>query len=159
MSNAERVQQANWDAPQRDDWIQHLSVAIEDSKEDVILVAHSLGCALTAWWIALGMPGVTDKTKVKAALLVAPPDVNRASFPAPSFAPMPEMIIPFPCKVVASEDDIWCDLPVAQRWSEKWTAEFHPIGAKGHINGDSGLHAWEQGQYWLADLLSKIKNA
>jgi len=159
MPDAERVQQANWNTPQRDDWLVHLSKAIDGSKEDVILVAHSLGCALTAWWVALEMPGVSDKSKVKAAFLVAPPDVNRVDFPAPSFAPMPEIAFPFPCKVIASEDDVWCDLQTADKWSEKWHAEFHHIGAKGHINGDSGLDAWEQGQYWLADLLSKVKNS
>lgn len=155
LPNAQRVQQANWEIPERDAWVSTLSAAVNDSKEDVILVAHSLGCALTAWWVALDMPGVFDKHKVKAALLVAPPDVNRSDFPAPSFSPMPVSTFPFPGTVIASGNDPWCDLDVARVWATSWNTDFHHIGAKGHINGDSGLLDWKQGQYWLMQLIEQ----
>lgn len=132
-----------------------LSAAIESEMDAVVLVAHSLGCALTAWWVASGMPGVTDKGKVKAALLVAPPDVARSGFPAPSFSPMPAMVFPFPVTVIASDDDPWCDLLVAQNLAYAWGAELQLVGAKGHINGESGLGSWKQGQGWLSALMAK----
>ncbi|MDE2428453.1 MAG: alpha/beta hydrolase, partial [Burkholderiales bacterium] len=137
---------------ERDAWVQALSSAVNASIEPQVLVAHSLGCALTVWWAAMGMPGVDDKRRVKAAMLVAPPDVNRPEFPAPSFSPMPTGSLPFPSLVVASDNDPWCELSVSEGWAKSWGAKFHQIGAKGHINGESGLGAWEQGQDWLATL-------
>ncbi|MFZ6816176.1 RBBP9/YdeN family alpha/beta hydrolase [Undibacterium sp. Rencai35W] len=150
-----RVQQQNWDQPDRQAWLTGLTEAINQIDGPVVLVAHSLGCALAAWWLSLGMPGIEQKDRIKAALLVAPPDVERVEFPAKSFAPMPRTAFKLDVLVVASNNDPWCDLAVARDWATAWHAEFHCIGAKGHINGDSGLGAWEQGQHWLAELINK----
>ncbi|MCU6434352.1 alpha/beta hydrolase [Undibacterium sp. Jales W-56] len=150
-----RVQQQDWDQPERHAWLAALSEAVNQVDGSAVLVAHSLGCALAAWWLSLGMPGVEHKDKIKAALLVAPPDVERAEFPAKSFAPMPKTRLGINTLVVASDNDPWCDLAVSREWASSWGAEFHCIGAKGHINGDSGLGGWEQGQHWLAGLLGK----
>ena len=157
MPNARRVQQQDWDHPQKDAWLTNLSAAINAAEDELVLVAHSLGCALTAWWVAQGMPGVTDKNKLKAALLVAPPDVDRADFPAGSFSPMPTMAFPFPAVVVASDDDPWCEVTIAQDWAQAWGAELHIIMARGHINGESGLGSWKQGQDWLRALIAKTE--
>lgn len=157
LPNAARVPQRDWAQPQRADWVATLSDAVNASREPVALVAHSLGCALVAWWAAQGMPGVQDKSRVRAALLVAPPDVERENFPAPSFAPMPVQRLPFPSKIIASENDIWCDLPRAQAWAHAWGGEFHQLGACGHINGESGLGVWEQGQHWLNELTVALR--
>ncbi|MFZ6655033.1 RBBP9/YdeN family alpha/beta hydrolase [Undibacterium sp. TJN19] len=155
LPDVSRVQQQNWDTPQRSEWVVTLSTAINAATDEVVLVAHSLGCAMTAWWVASGMPGVNDKNKVRAALLVTPPDVGRADFPAASFAPMPLVVFPFPVCVVASENDPWCELLLTQEWAKNWGAELHLVGARGHINGESGLDSWEQGQQWLAALIAK----
>jgi len=151
-ADMQRVQQADWDQPQLNVWMAGLSAAVNACQDDVILVAHSLGCALTAWWFASGQPGNLKQDKVKAAFLVAAPDVGRAGFPAPSFSP------PVPATVIASENDPWCDFSVAKRWAECWNATFHSVGACGHINGDSGLGEWESGQIWLAELLSRVRH-
>jgi hypothetical protein len=156
LPHVSRVQQKNWDTPQKAEWVATLSTAVNAATDDVVLVAHSLGCATTAWWVASGMPGVKDKTRVKAAMLVAPPDVGREDFPAGSFAPMPLVAFPFPVCVVASENDPWCKLSLAQEWTKAWGADLHLIGARGHINGESGLDSWEQGQQWLTALIAKI---
>ncbi|MES2105690.1 MAG: alpha/beta hydrolase [Pseudomonadota bacterium] len=152
LPNAVRVQQRSWDQPDRDDWVAGLAAAISAVDGPVVLAAHSLGCALTAWWVKQGMPGAGSADRVSGALLVAPPDVERADFPAPSFAPMPGMRFPFTCQVIASSNDPWCDMAVAEQWASRWDAGFHRLGAKGHINGDSGLGAWQQGQDWLQQL-------
>lgn len=157
LPRAIRVQQHNWDQPHRDDWVAGLAAALNAAEGPVVVAAHSLGCALLAWWVRLGMPGLTDSCKLKAALLVAPPAVERAGFPAPSFAPMPTMRLPFTCKVIASSNDPWCDMAVAEDWAKRWGAEFHPIGAKGHINGESGLGTWQQGQAWLDQLMQEAR--
>jgi len=159
LPNVRRVEQQDWDHPVKDVWLATLSAAVDAIDDEVVLAAHSMGCALTAWWLAEGMPGVVDKSKVRAALLVAPPDVGRADFPAPTFSPMPLLPFPVPVAVIASSDDPWCDLSLAQAWAENWGAELHLIGAKGHINGESGLGSWQQGQDCLAALIAKTGSA
>lgn len=153
-----RVEQESWEQPTREAWLAKLNQAINAADDEVVLVAHSLGCALVAWWVQTEMQHLAPaiKSRVKAALLVAPPDVARPTFPAPDFSPMPTNFLPFPAKMIVSENDPWCELALAKGWADVWGAEFHCIGAGGHINSDSGLGAWEQGQHWLADLLSKL---
>ena len=118
MTQAVRVQQADWDNPTRTAWMAGLASAVSTVSDEVILVAHSLGCALVAHWMAAGMPGLTGTQKIQGALLVAPPDVGRAGFPAPCFSPMPTVPFPFPVKVIASDNDPWCDIAVSRAWAE-----------------------------------------
>lgn len=153
LPNARRVQQQEWDAPNRVDWVATLDAAIRDAHGPLILAAHSLGCATTAWWAAIHGQQL-HAAKVQGALLVAPPDVERADFPATAtgFAPMPCAALPFNSIVAASCDDPWCDIFKAQSWAGQWGAEFHDIGQRGHINGDSGLGDWLQGRNWLVQL-------
>ncbi len=154
-----RVQQHNWQMPQRNEWVETLAAEISSVDDDIVVVAHSLGCALLAWWLQTQLPGTAEVGKVKAALLVAPPDVARAGFPAPSFSPMPLQRFPFASTVIASDDDPWCELAVAEQWAKAWGSEFHCIGAKGHINSGSGLAQWKPGQKWLSELISKIPSS
>ena len=150
MPAARRIEQRNWDAPDRAEWVHTLDAALETSDTDVILVAHSLGCALVVWWAAT-CSASAHAVRVKGALLVAPPDVERADFPieATGFAPMPQMPLPFPGKVIASTNDPWCDPARSQQWAAAWHAEFHSIGPKGHLNAATGLAEWPEGQQFL----------
>jgi predicted alpha/beta hydrolase family esterase len=152
LPGARRVRQRDWEQPKRQDWVAALAAELQRTEGEVVLAAHSLGCALTAWWASAGMPGLGDASRLRGALLVAPPDVNRPDFPAPSFAPMPTGALPFTCKVIASTDDPWCDRAVAENWAQAWKAECILLGPRGHINGDSGLGQWEQGQAWLKEM-------
>ena len=153
LPHAHRVQQHDWDTPQRADWVAALDAEIFAVDGTVTLVAHSLGSALTAWW-ATEHGAAAHASKVIGALLVAPPDVERADFPLEQhgFAPMPRAALPFKSIVVASSDDPWCALPKARSWARDWGADFHEIGARGHINSTSDLSDWEQGRAWLAKL-------
>ncbi len=154
LPNAMRVQQANWQAPDRTEWVRTLNAAILDTPGPVILVAHSLGCATVAWW-ASEYGRTAHAARVEAALLVAPPDVEQPGFPefVTGFAPMPHCRLPFKALVVASSDDPWCPrVSRAQAWATDWGAGFHDIGARGHINGESGLDTWPQGRMWLAEM-------
>ena len=69
----QRVEQHDWMRPLRGDWIARLEDMVLACDEPAVLVAHSLGCMLTAAW------SVRSKNthRVKAALLVAPGDVER----------------------------------------------------------------------------------
>lgn len=153
MPNARRVQQRDWDAPERGEWVAVLDAAIRAAEGQLILAAHSMGCALTAWWAALHGKEAHAQ-KVSGALLVAPPNVEREDFPEQvvGFAPMPRQRLPFNAIMAASSDDPWCPLEKARAWAQDWGARFHDVGPRGHINGDSGLGQWSQGREWLAEL-------
>jgi serine hydrolase len=156
LSKAVRVQQNNWNEPSRTAWVTTLDAAIANTDGSIILAAHSLGCATTAWWATRSHEHSPHAAKVKGALLVAPPDVEQANFPpfATGFAPLPLTPLPFNSIVVASSDDPWCiSVARVRSWAEAWGAEFHDIGPRGHINGDSDLGDWPQGREWLATLM------
>ena len=85
--NATRVLQDDWEQPQPDAWLNNLDAAIKQGIRPAILICHSLSCALAAHWATRNEPG-----RVKAALLVAPSDVDRPENTPDSvraFAPMP----------------------------------------------------------------------
>lgn len=136
-----RVQQRDWDAPQLQDWLQALEPAVAGAGGPVVLAAHSLGCLLCAHWAA------RTRLAVRRALLVAPPDPEGPGFPkaASSFVPLPSGSLPFPSVVVASRDDPYGSIASAQRRATAWGSEFVDLGARGHINADSGLGDWPEG--------------
>lgn len=141
IPNAHRVLQRDWDAPDCDEWVAALESAVAHFGENTILVAHSMGCLLTAHWAA------QTHSKVKGALLVAVPDPDGEQFPssATGFAHTPLQVLPFKTKVVASSNDPYGGENFARRCAQAWGSEFHAIGERGHINGDSGLGNWQDG--------------
>jgi hypothetical protein len=153
LPHARRVEQQDWAAPRCADWLVALDAAIRAASAEgpVVLVAHSLGCALVAHWASQHRAAAAG---IRGALLVAPPDIERADFPdfVHGFAPMPRGKLPFRTIVAASSDDPWCELAKTRSWAASWDAEFHDIGPCGHINAASGLGDWPQGKAWLASL-------
>jgi len=137
-----RVEQYDWMQPLRGDWIARLEDVILDSDEAVVLVAHSLGCILTAAWAAHSR----NTHRVKGALLVAPPDVDREEVRQmlTSWAPVPMHPLPFPSVVLASSRDPYCRPERARAFAAAWGAEFVDAGPLGHLNADSGLGDWPE---------------
>jgi predicted alpha/beta hydrolase family esterase len=147
-----RVTQADWDRPGPDAWHERLEEAVREAEPPVVLVAHSLGCALTARWAHSG-----SADKVAGALLVAPPDVDAAEHSVPEiypFAPMPLDTLPFRSIVVVSTDDPYGRVERQREFAEAWGADLIEIGPKGHINADSGLGDWPEGRALLERLRS-----
>ena len=103
--DCERIELGCWDEPIRNVWVGRIDQAVRASEAPPILVAHSLGCLAVVWWAHL--IGKAAAGAVKGALLVAPPDVDRAGVDRrlAGFAPTPKHILPFPCIVAASRDD------------------------------------------------------
>jgi uncharacterized protein len=149
--SARRVMQNDWENPQLQDWLVELDQKIEACTEPVCLIAHSLGVALVAHW------GMTRKNeKVRAAFLVAPSDVDSPDNTPESvrnFAPMPLQLLPFKTTVVASRNDPFISVSRAELFAKSWGATFADIGNLGHINADSQLGDWPQGQRLLESLL------
>ena len=145
-----RVQQHDWQRPLRGDWTARLQEVLLAEPAPVLLAAHSLGCLLLAWWAAHSR----DTQRVAGALLVAPPEIERADLrqQIPGWAPPARQRLPFPSRVVASRDDPFCSLDYARQLAQDWGAGWHDIGARGHINADSGLGDWPEGLQCLRAL-------
>jgi uncharacterized protein len=145
-----RVEQEEWDAPERRAWVRGLEDAVRATGPGVVLCAHSLGCATVVHWA--GMP----LRKVRGALLVAPADVDGAGFPleARGFAPMPLRRLPFPSILVASEDDPYLSMERARMFAECWGSRLVEVGALGHLNTASNLGEWPEGRRLLDELLA-----
>ena len=147
----QRVEQHDWSRPLRGDWIARLEDVVLSCEEPAVLVAHSLGCILAAAWAAHS----PNAQRVKAALLVAPADVERPEIRArlPSWSPIELQALPFPAVLLASRDDPYCEAERARLFAHAWNAQFMDYGACGHINADSGLASWPEGHVLLQDLM------
>jgi hypothetical protein len=149
----ERVQQDDWQWPRRGDWMARLDEILQSCRQPAVLVAHSLGCQLVAAWAAHSR----HTAKVRAAFLVAPPDTERADTPPQLFnwRPIVRQRLPFASLAVLSSDDPFCSLDRGLGMAIDWGSDVREIGARGHINGDSGLGDWPQGIAWLGELAER----
>jgi predicted alpha/beta hydrolase family esterase len=142
-SDFTRIQQRDWDSPDRTEWVETLEQALAgEDLSQVVLIAHSLGCPTVVHWAA------TYGHRIKGALLVAPVDVETAAFatlPPAGFGPMPLKRLPFPSKVVTSTTDQWVSEARARQFAEAWGSELIVIGDAGHINMASGHGHWPEG--------------
>jgi len=147
----ERVQMPDWDHPARDAWCRTLDAAVVAADRPVVFAAHSLGCLTVAFWAAQ-YASSASLAKVAGALLVAVPDPAGPGFPqdASGFAPVPLEPLPFPGVVVASTDDPYGGIPFSLDCAAGWRSRWFEIGARGHINADSGLGDWDEGLRLLA---------
>ncbi len=147
-----RVVQDDWIAPACGDWVRRLGDAIAQTRNPVVLVGHSTGCALVAHWADHAR--FARLHQVRGALLVAPSDPESPRYPSgpTDFAPMPLRPLPFRSIVVASTNDEYVAEERARLFAEAWGSEFVSLGAAGHINGESGLGEWPQGLALLASL-------
>lgn len=149
-----RVTMPDWDRPVRDAWCDALDAALGATpRGPICLAAHSLGCLTAVQW-ALRRADATQLRKIAGALLVAPPDPSGPAFPrdASGFEDIAQARLPFPSIVVASSDDPYGTLAFAQRCAAAWGSRQIDIGARGHINADSGLGDWDEGRRWLGSL-------
>jgi predicted alpha/beta hydrolase family esterase len=145
-----RVQQSDWMQPLRGDWMVQLEEAVLATDGPVVLVAHSLGCILTAAWASHSR----NTHRIQGALLVAPGDPEREDLRAvlKSWSPVPLPRLSFRSILLGSHDDPYCSLSRAQQFAHAWGSEFVDYGRRGHINAESGLGDWPEGQALLAQL-------
>jgi predicted alpha/beta hydrolase family esterase len=155
-TDTERAELGMWSSPHRNSWVTALNSAIRQAGRPVILAAHSLGCLAVAWWAALEAQPYGNP--VAGALLVAPPDVDAIGpdIRLAGFGPAPKIILPFPSVTISSSNDPFIDLARAHSLAQFWGSHFVDIGEAGHINGESGLGDWQEGQLWLDRLLGIV---
>jgi predicted alpha/beta hydrolase family esterase len=154
FKNSIRLVQDNWDEPIREEWLQRLNEEVAKLNSPTILVAHSLAVSLVLHWAE------TNKNKnIIGAFLVAPADVDSTEHTPEiirNFSPMPLYKLPFPSVLVASENDPYASFERKQYFAQMWGSDFVNVGQQGHINSDSDLKYWEEGQEILAQLIEKI---
>lgn len=150
LHGCHRVHQHDWMTPKRGDWIARLEDVILGLDGPVVLVAHSLGCILTAAWAQVS----SSTGRVQGALLVAPGDPEREALGAilPSWAPIAREPLPFPSLLLGSRDDPYCTFEKAQSLAQSWGSRFIDCGARGHLNAESGLGDWPEGYALLREL-------
>jgi hypothetical protein len=139
----------------RDAWITALDSALAtlESRDPrpPVLVAHSLGCIAIAHWARI------FRRPVRAALLVAPADVEHAATlePLRRFGPIPREPLPFDSLVVASDDDPHISAERARQLAAGWGSSFELIPRGGHLNASSNLGAWSHGRQLLVQLMRR----
>lgn len=156
FETSQKVYQKDWNYPLLKDWLESLAASIEAIDGPIIIVAHSLACSLISHW------SKENKTnKIVGALLVAPADVDSpAHTPAEirNFAPIPLLKLEFPSIVISSSNDPYISVERAAFLAEKWGSAFINIGKKGHLNSESNMEYWEEGQEILQTLLQMIED-
>lgn len=157
LPNSARVEQLDWLAPRREDWVAALDRRIHADPRPAILIAHSLGCITVAHWAAAA--SMAALRRVRGALLVAPADVQRANCPDAlrNFAPIPRDLLPFPSQVVGSDNDSAASAGRVIELAREWGSEAAILAGAGHINVKSGHQRWEQGFAYLFRLQNRIE--
>ncbi|MHA6764464.1 RBBP9/YdeN family alpha/beta hydrolase [Streptacidiphilus sp. PAMC 29251] len=149
---AVRVEQRDWERPDRDEWVAELHDTVQRATGPVVLVAHSLGCHTVAHWAH------RHHAQVRAALLVAPPDIDHSAAhgaPIAGFGPPAAGPLPFPAVLAASSTDPWAEIGSSRLLAEQWGARFVDLGDAGHVNPEAGFGPWPQGEDLLRDLLTE----
>jgi hypothetical protein len=153
LSTARRVEQKDWEHPNRAEWVEAIARETRAATRPVVLVAHSLG-AIAALHAAQQL-----RERIAGAFLVAPPsEAVIREMPAidPAFLPVPRGRLPFPAIVVGANDDPYADLLFAQDLARDIGARFIDAGAAGHINVDSGHGPWPEGSLAFAHFLAGL---
>ena len=147
-----RVVQHDWMRPLRGDWIARLEEVLLGCSEPAVLVAHSLGCIQVAAWATHSQ----NTHRVKAALLVAPPETDRDDLRQmlPGWSPVPLQRLPFHSVLIASGDDPFCSAQRARQLADAWGARLIAVGEGGHLNAESGLLDWPPAHGELLHLMT-----
>ncbi len=146
-----RVEQVDWDQPDRSAWLSRLDAAVRGAAGPVVLVGHSLGAVAAA--VSTSEPG-----RVAGLFLVAPADTEAPDAIAPvrDFGPMPTGVLPVPSVLVASTDDPYLSLDRATALAEVWGSELQIVPGGGHLNTASGHGQWPDGLRMLDALCARL---
>lgn len=147
------VEQHDWMRPLRGDWLARLDDVVSDLTEPVYLVAHSLGCIQVAAWAQIS----AQCHKVKAALLVAPGDVEASHLHDvfSSWRPIALRALPFKSLLIGSQNDPYCTAARAEQFAKAWGSHYLNLGECGHVNAESNLGDWPQGHALLNELMKE----
>jgi hypothetical protein len=151
--NTHRVEQDDWDWPDRAAWVDRLDAVVREQTGPVVLAGHSLGAVAAAVWVSEYPTG-----HVVGLFLVAPADTDAPEAIAPvlAFGPMPAGPLPLPSLIIASDDDPHLSPDRAADLANVWGSELHVLPGVGHINTASGHGPWPEGQRMLDAFCARL---
>jgi len=151
-----RVEQTSWTAPKFDPWYRRLDHAIMCAGRPVLLIAHSLGAALSISWLQT----TRCPERVAGAFLVAVADIDRTHCPEASrlqdFAVQFDRKLPVPSVMIASHNDEWLSFNRATLFARSLGSRIIDVGFAGHIGTAAKLGLWADGLSHLADFAETI---
>ncbi len=144
------VEQRDWNAPNKDEWIKELEKTLSHVKSPVVIIAHSIGCHTVVEWVKK----YYKNQDIIGVLLVAPPDTSRENFPKEitGHEHTPKDKLPFKSISVISSNDPYSAVQNAESLALSWESKVVHVGERGHINLDSNLGEWEEGKAILSEL-------
>ncbi len=149
------MEQADWDAPDREGWVTTIGAAIAATERPVVLVAHSLGCVAVAL-AAARLP----RNAVRGAFLVAPADVERPDMPRDGLARLRPCADGAPALPVDADREPQRSLLQLRARADDIAADWGSLlvdaGESGHINVASGHGPWPEGLTRFATLMARI---
>ena len=151
-----RVTQEDWDTPDKDVWVKNLVSYIQKyNDKPIILISHSLGGGAV-----IHADHLNKLNAVKAVFMVALPDIEREDFPkeCSGFVPMPKAELTIPGILISSENDEWCSIDVAEKWSSQLGVPLINIGKKQHICQAEEFKTWEEGKELLVNFLDSLSD-
>ncbi len=162
LRTAQRIAVGDELVPDRASRVARVVEAVDRAQRPVVLIAHGLGVATTAY-----AAGALDPSRVIGALLVAPSDVDHAAdWPAmeganwthltASFVPMPVAPLPFRSRLIASSNDAYCSVDRANVFGTAWGAQATILANAGHITAADGYGPWPDGLLTLGLFLRSL---
>lgn len=142
----ERVEQEDWSLPDVDRWARRIVEAALTLDGPALVIAHSFGCLATVRAEKL------QSNLIAGALLVAPADPLRFGLDRK----LPDVPLLFPSTLIASTNDAVLRVSRAQQLADRWGSQFVCVGARGHINVQSGLGDWDEGLVQLEQLCRRM---
>jgi len=151
-----RVEQDNWDFPEKEAWVQRLIETVEKAYDKpIILIPHSLGCGTTIHAINEGL-----LNNIGGIFMVALPHIDREDFPktCKGFSPLPQRKLPIPTTLIISENDDYSSVENSEKWAKLLDCELVNAGRQGHLGDSANLGDWEQGQGFFKAFLQRINS-
>ncbi|WP_084659895.1 RBBP9/YdeN family alpha/beta hydrolase [Vibrio sonorensis] len=150
--NIVRVEQKDWECPKREEWIAGLEHCISSIEGDIVLVGHSCGANVIAQWAEKH-----DSSRVKAALLVAPADIDaeKAISEIQVQRPMATQKLPFKSLIVCSDNDEHMSLSRSKETAEQWGSDIVVKKGASHFHTDAGYGDWPEGEAMIESLIGE----
>lgn len=146
-----RIQQRDWETPTCEEWIETMAHYV-NARPSPIIVAHSLGCIATVHALHRGL------MKPTAVVLVAPADMdnNIHNVTATGFSSIPTGKLGCPSLVIASTNDKYMTGERSRHLAALWGSKFVLLPGHGHINAQSSLGEWKDGQRLVSRFMLKV---
>ena len=145
-----RVEQADWERPNLEDRVDNLQIAVENSRRpggpqpgSGSLEQSELRHPAKSRKVKRGITGIPQRRRLSRAYTG---DHTFIRFHATG-APLPFLSI-----MLYSEDDPYVSPERARYFGEARGSRIESVGARGHINHNSGLGDWPEGQKLLSEL-------